>query len=268
MPGMTASTIWPFQSPLTHEAVSAIIRRRSVNQQDIREVALRGLDLSSVRRILDLGCGFGFMTEQLARRVADDAEFVGVDVWPDNEQAFRQRVVQAGRRADFRCMEVNSTLPWPEGAFDLVCCCFSLYFFPEVIPEIARVLTGDGLLLIVTHSERSVEGQLAVAGYGTAASKLVALARMFSAENGREKLAGSFSRIKRIDYHNELRFEAGHREELDAYLRFKLPLLVPNAALGDDLPEGLRRFIEDRLADPGEVVIDKNDAIFHCRNGQ
>lgn len=266
MPIMTASTTWPFQSPSTHEAVSGIISRRSTNRRDIRELALEGIHLGLMRRILDLGCGFGFMAEKLALRVAGDAELVGVDVWPDNEAAFRRRVARAGRRGEFRCMDVISTLPWPDRTFDLVCCCYSLYFFPEVIPEIARVLSRDGLLLIITHSERSVEGQLPAAGFADAASELVALARKFSAENGREKLAGSFGRIERIDYPNSLRFGPEHREELYAYLRFKLPLLVPEAGPGDDLPEGLKRFIEDLLAGPGEVVIDKNDAIFHCRD--
>ena len=166
------------------------------------------------------------------------------------------------------CGRTTRKRSWPDGTFDLVCCCYSLYFFPEVIPEIARVLGKDGLLLVITHSEQSVKGQLPAAGFAAAASELVALARRFSAENGRDKLAGSFGRIERIDYPNELRFGSGHREDLYAYLRFKLPLLVPDAAPGDDLPQTLKRFITDRLAEGGEVVIDKNDAIFHCRDPQ
>ncbi|UCD75330.1 MAG: class I SAM-dependent methyltransferase [Phycisphaerales bacterium] len=263
---MTPSSTWPFQSPLAHEAASAVIRDRSTNRQDIREASLQGLNLASARDVLDLGCGFGFMAETLAMRVAEDAKVVGVDVWPDNEEAFRERIAPSGRQGEFRCLSVDSTLPWPDRSFDLVVCSYSLYFFPKVIPDIARILREKGVLLAITHSERSVEGQLPAAGLADAACELVTLARQFSAENGREKLAGSFGTIRRIDYHNSLRFRPEHREDLYAYLRFKLPLLIPNAKPGDELPDELTGFIKRLLASRGEVVIGKDDAIFQCRD--
>ena len=44
-----------YGDPVRHQGVSRIIRERSENREDIRQVTLRGLDLTTVRHILDLG---------------------------------------------------------------------------------------------------------------------------------------------------------------------------------------------------------------------
>jgi ubiquinone/menaquinone biosynthesis C-methylase UbiE len=261
---MVLSPLWPFQSPSDHETISAIIRRRSTNDTDVRDTALDGLDLSSAKKILDLGCGFGFMSEAVARRAAPDAHVTGVDVWRANGLPFRDRVTATGRCASFVCSHVGSTLPWPEHSFDLVVCSYSLYFFVEVLPEVARVLAPHGRLLALTHTEGSIVSLLRVAGLPEEGSSLLALARRFSAGNGLDQLSRWFRQVERIDYHNALRFDTGHLEDLLTYLRFKLPLLVPDAQPGDDLPEALARFARDSLADGGQVLVVKDDAVFHC----
>jgi cyclopropane fatty-acyl-phospholipid synthase-like methyltransferase len=59
-----------YASPVRHAAISEIIRRVSSNPADVRDVALAGLELGAVRRVLDLGCGFGFLTARVMPRVA------------------------------------------------------------------------------------------------------------------------------------------------------------------------------------------------------
>ena len=259
-----ASSLWPFESASAHESVSEIIRQRSTNHADVREVALTGLDLSFARQVLDIGCGFGFMAEVLARRVAPDARLTGVDVWPSNETPYRQRVTGTGRRASFVLAKVGSELPFPNAAYDLVVCSYSLYFFVEALPEMARVLAPHGLFLTVAHSERSFLGLLRAAGLGEDGSRLLALSRNFSAENGQARLSQWFGEVNRIDYRNSLHFRAEHADQLLAYLKFKLPLLLPGAAAGSEVPEPLARSVRTTLAKEGEVVVEKTDAAFHC----
>jgi len=246
--------------------VSAIIRRHSTNRTDVREAVLGDLDLSLARNILDLGCGFGFMAEALARRAAPDARLVGVDAWASNEAPFLERVVASGRSASFECRELDSELPWPDGSFDLVVCSYSLYFFVEILPEVTRILAPDGLFLAVTHSERSFVGLLRAAELAEDESTLLALTRKFSAESASEMLDRWFGEVTRIDYHNSLRFQAEDADEFLAYLRFKLPFLVPDSAPGEDLPEPLARLARASLARLGEVVVEKDDAAFRCRS--
>ncbi len=245
--------------------MSDIIRRRSSNSTDIRDAALEGVDLSGAKRILDLGCGFGFMAQTLARRVAPDALVCGVDAWQDDEAPFLDRISAAGRTGRFSCMEIGATLPFDSRSFDVVVCCFSLYFFVEVLPEVARVLGPDGLLLAVTHSEQHVAGDLPAAGLGDAAVGLVALVRRFSAENGTDRLRRHFGNVERIDYANALTFRVQHMDELIAYLRFKLPFLVPGARPSDGLPANLEHYVRETMAREGQITVRKNDAILRCR---
>ena len=245
--------------------MSAIIRRRSTNSADVRQAALRDLDLSSARNILDLGCGFGFMAEALAGRVAPEARMVGVDVWPSNEQPFLTRAAANGRKASFTCMRIDAELPWPDGSFDLVVCSYSLYFFEQVLPEVARILAPQGLFVTITHQERNFIGMLQASGTAEAGSELLSLTRRFSAENGPRLLGRWFGQVDRVDYHNSLCFKPEHVDEMLTCLRFKLPLLVPGAKPGDDLPGDMERYARNWLTRQGEVVVEKNDVIFRCR---
>ena len=57
----------------------------------------------------------------------------------------------------------------------MVVCSYSLYFFVDALPEIARVITPRGLLLAITHSETSFVGLLGAAGLARAGSILAIL---------------------------------------------------------------------------------------------
>ncbi|UCF34449.1 MAG: class I SAM-dependent methyltransferase [Phycisphaerales bacterium] len=245
--------------------MASLIQRHSTNQADVREAVLAGLDISSAKNVLDLGCGFGFMAEAIASRVAPEAHFTGVDVWQSNALPFCRKVLSTGRRASFTCMQIGSKLPWPGGSFDLVSSSYALYFFAEVLPDIARVLTPEGLFVSVTHSERSLVDLLCMAGLPEAGSRWTKLMRGFSAENGEALLERHFGEVRRIDYHNALKFTPETAGDLMTFIQFKLQLLSPESNPQNHPPEALRRFVEEVLPCMGEVVVEKNDAAFHCR---
>jgi SAM-dependent methyltransferase len=265
---METPLLWPYQRPAAHVRVSEIIRNHSTNTADLREVALRGLDLSTASDILDLGCGFGLLTGPLAARAAPNACFIGVDAWESNKVPYLQTIIDAGRTGRFKCMKIGSRLPWPDASFDVVVSAYSLYFFVEALPEIARVLRPRGLFLTIAHSELHVTGQLPEAGFADGAERLLSLIRKFSAENGEAILSRWFGEVRRVDYLNSLRFDRDHEDELFAYLKFKMPFLVQGAGPNDALPERLVRFVREALARQGEMMIGKDDAIFHCRSPQ
>jgi SAM-dependent methyltransferase len=230
----------------------------------VRDSVLAGLDLSSARAVLDLGCGFGFMTEAIARRVARDALLVGVDACATNEQVYLARVAATGRAPRFVGQRIEHTLDWPDRSFDLVVASFALYFFPDVLPEVTRVLTPDGLFLGVTHTENSCRDLARLVGLPEFDARLLGLIRNFSAESGSDLLARWFTRIERVDYENSLVFHAAQEDELRTYLRFKLTLLMPDGKRSGELPTALERAAQ-RLAREGRVVLAKNDVAFRCR---
>ena len=144
-------------------------------------------------------------------------------------------------------------------------CTYSLYFFPEVVPDIARVLRPGGALVALTHSERSFAGLLRAIGVEPEGSGLQALIRRFSAESGTAQLEAAFGEVARIDYGNLLHFYAGDAEALAAYVQFKMPLICddgdPGSGEATDLVAEARRTLK-RL---GWVKIEKDDAAFICR---
>jgi SAM-dependent methyltransferase len=269
---MTRASLRAFEDPEAHQAIAAIIRRRSTHPEDVREVLLRGLDLGSARDILDLGCGFGFMAEAIAPRAAADAHFLGADACPANATPFLHRIAEAADSGDgrfpsaqFSALIVDSTLPWTDASFDLVVCSYSLYFFPDVLSEIARVLRPDGLLLTLTHSERSFVEMLRAAGLDAESSPLMALVRRFSAENASTQLSRHFAQVERVEYPNRLRFGPGEIGEAVTYLCFKLPLLCAPARSEEGRMAEVAASIAEWVRTRGELLVTKDDAGFRCR---
>lgn len=259
-----AATLWSYEHPAWHENASAIIRRHSTNQHDVRHEALAGLDLSEVRDVLELGCGFGFMAEEVARRVNADALVVGVDACTANEATFLARVAATGRRAAFVNAVIDSTLPFATESFDLVVASYSLYFFPGILGEVCRVMRDGALLLAVTHSENCCHDLMAAAGFG-GDSPLLQLVRRFSAENGTDKLTPWFADVEVIQYPNSLLFQNGEVEDLLTYLRFKLPLAVCVADSGPELPAFVEPTLRAAMERQNVLIVHKDDAIFRCR---
>lgn len=259
---MPSRRIWSYQEPSAHEAASNIIRRHSTNPRDVREQALDYHDLSDVSSVLDLGCGFGYMSEEVAKRCRPEAVILGVDAHSLNWRPFVRRVSASGREARFRRMRIGSTLPWPDASFDLVVCSYSLYFFTEAVPDIARVLKAGGRLLALTHSEESVREMLSLTGVETDRSALLSLVRRFSAESGTAVLSPYFDSVDRTDYPNSLRFEEGELDDLYTYLRFKFHFMSDWPESEPELHRMQERNLEERIACCGPVTLRKDDAAF------
>ncbi|MBN1945433.1 MAG: class I SAM-dependent methyltransferase [Bradymonadales bacterium] len=261
----------PFSSPQRHLASAEIIRAHSTNPADIRSVALQGLDLSTTRSVLDLGCGFGFMAEAIAGRVHADAVITGVDACDENGPAFLEAVKAGGRRGEFHRLRVRNQLPWPDGTFELVIASYSLYYFTEVLPDVARVLRPDGLLVAITHSRTSFRSLVTAAGLQPERNPITDLIGRFCSENAEERLGRYFERIQRVDYPNRLVFTPLTLSDLLSYVQFKLPLLIPPRRPEEtagcsafSIPEWIRTNLALNLEKTGELTIEKDDTAFHC----
>jgi SAM-dependent methyltransferase len=118
------------------------------------------LDLSGIRRVLDLGCGPG----QWANEVAFEYpvwEVVGVDI---NETmigyatAFAR--VQGRPNISFEVMDIKQLLTFPDAAFDLINARFIVGLqdrasWPTLLAECRRVLAPGGILLL-SEGERGI----------------------------------------------------------------------------------------------------------------
>ncbi len=94
---------------------------------------------------LDLGCGTGAVTREVATSGISAASLTGVDMTAGMLDVARKRAKEAGIKADWVKADATS-LPFPDGRFDLAYCQQALQFFPDPIKaltELRRVLV-DG----------------------------------------------------------------------------------------------------------------------------
>jgi 2-polyprenyl-6-hydroxyphenyl methylase/3-demethylubiquinone-9 3-methyltransferase len=101
------------------------------------------------KKTLDVGCGGGLLSEELARM---GCMVTGVDPSEKSLEAARAHARQEGLAIDYR-RATGEALPFPDATFDLICCCDVLEHvddLPRVISEISRVLRPGGVFLYDT----------------------------------------------------------------------------------------------------------------------
>ncbi|MFA5180622.1 MAG: class I SAM-dependent methyltransferase [Syntrophales bacterium] len=258
-----------------HQETAALIRSHSTNQRDIREVALANIDLQQCRRILDVGCGFGFFSEALRNKVSPTAHLTGLDMIPAYEPLFLEVCKRIGLQGRFLAAPVSHVHTLPDGSWDLVLCSYALYFFPEIISRIARLLTPEGIFVTITHAVDNM-GELIAAARIALRKKGCLLDRerlpieeiigRFCAENGHDLLSPWFARIDAADYPNALIFKPAEVSLLLSYFHFKSPFFLT----GIDLDRaGILNAIATHLTDVSQsqqgFTISKDDRIFICR---
>lgn len=106
--------------------------------------------LAPGRRVLDAACGVGWGTQWLMRAGAASAS--GLDISPEAVADAKKRAPEA----EFVEGDLAS-LPWDDGAFDLVVCFETLEHVvkqAESLNELARVLAPDGVLMVSSPNPR------------------------------------------------------------------------------------------------------------------
>ena len=233
-----------------HQKIGEIIKKHSENRHSIKEIVHKAINFETVNSILDIGCGYGWFEDGL------DGKFdliVGIEYLEENREKFLSITEPIAKESVFLRMLLPCLIELPSERFDLIVAAYSLYFFPEIIPEVKRILGPDGIFVIITHSEMMLEEGERFFQF----KNLRTLIKRFSSENGEEILRRYFGRVDCIDYFNRLIFNREHAGELEDYINFKKEFIAK-----DVLPEVVRKKLLHELKETGSLAFNKNDRIF------
>ena len=123
----------------------------------VGEQAIERMQLTSVSRVLDVGCGSGWATRLMAAR-AVNGRVVGIDI-SDEMIALARSESSAFSNIDFRVASAEG-LPFADNEFTHVFSMESLYYYESIsaaLTEIYRVLGTDGRFVTVVDLYRENE---------------------------------------------------------------------------------------------------------------
>ncbi len=261
-----------------HREIGKLIQRYSTNKQNIYQLALEKIHFNQALSVLDLGCGYGRFTSYLKGVIPPTSTCTGIDCLEKNRNPFQEITGFLQFKGNFICKSAETIAEFSDRTFDLILSGYSLYYFTDVLPHIARVMTQDGWFIAITHSQHSLTEfvkELHAAlnlSYELTADHpaLDNTPLTFSSENGEGLLQEYFMEVERIDYYNRLRFPAEAIENALRVLDFKRLTILKNSfyknlIAEDELKLQLSKRVKNRMMDDGHYSLNKDDAIFRCR---
>ena len=133
---------------------------KSYQLPEIVRQRLHTLNKLSVQRgenILDVGCGVGYLSYEIALQTGDSGRVSGID---QNSEMIRHAKKRCENLRNTEFSEANANdLPFSEESFDAACCTQVLLYVndvAQVISEIKRVLKPTGRIIIVETDWRGV----------------------------------------------------------------------------------------------------------------
>ena len=158
--------------------LAARLERRAKADDEVaaRNAYLGLLDIRPGERVLDVGCGSGVVTREIARRVGPSGRVVGLDPSPALLTVARELAQEAGLTDCLEFREGNALrLPFPDPSFDVVVCVTVLSHVPNgeaAIPGFVRALRPGGRLGVFdldtdmtafTHPDRALTRRIVAA---------------------------------------------------------------------------------------------------------
>ncbi len=153
------------------------LRGRSEDEVRARAAYLDLLAPMPGERVLDVGCGSGVVTRDLARRVAPGGRAVGLDPSTALLAVADELAAEAGLADQIAWREGDArALPFDDGAFDAALAVTALCHIPDgerAVPELVRVVRSGGRIgifdrdndsYIIAHPDRALTRRIVAAG--------------------------------------------------------------------------------------------------------
>jgi cyclopropane fatty-acyl-phospholipid synthase-like methyltransferase len=127
-----------------------LVRESRQREEDCR-LLLEALGIKKGQRICDLGCGNGFYTLELARRVGPEGIVYAVDIQPEMLRMLARRAAEEGLTNVKPILGTVIDPRLPEGEVDMILCVDVYHEFSHPEPMLARMresLAAGGQLVL------------------------------------------------------------------------------------------------------------------------
>lgn len=117
-----------------------------------RRQVIAALRLRSAESVLDIGCGPGLLTAELAEAVGPYGSVIGTDISPSMLALAAGRSISADCAPIAFCQAGVDALPCPDDSFDVAVCTQVLEYvedIPGALAEVRRVLRPGGRALVL-----------------------------------------------------------------------------------------------------------------------
>ena len=132
-----------------HDLKTRIEIHQKYGTRDIDAWMLELLQPLKAWRILDVACGGGKQLQAFHRFTEGQASLVGVDISRSLLEQAQSLNDRLGNPFTLREMDFNAEFPFDEDSFDLVSCCFAVYYAADAtftLRQMERVLRPGGKL--------------------------------------------------------------------------------------------------------------------------
>ena len=232
------------------EARVAIHQRFSTNSYGWHNWVFDNLlTLPQEAKILELGCGPGYLWKENINRVPVGWKITLSDLSPGMLDAAWRNLVVTGRAFQFKEIDAQS-IPFETESFEAVIANHMLYHVPDrpkAIAEIKRVLKSDGHLYATTNGQNHLKEIAHWIRQVSPETDFTSFGSPFTLENGFEQLEQFFAQITRSRYPDSLQVT-----EVKPIIAFILS--TTHAA----------QIVEQELKETGKIFIQKDSGLFEA----
>lgn len=271
-------------TPLATQQITHNLYRS--NPERLIDFLIRTLQLSGQESVLDVGCGNGFILNEIVNRLRAGGSAIGLDISPDMLALAQKNTAKALIPLTFVEGVAEDLSPYADARFDRVLANFIFHYVDDpdrVCRELGRVVHPDGSVTVSIEARHSMAQmyQLHFEAMRTTGFPKDFIDRLPTGrrgkmvlDNAQEILSQHFEEVVEHPYVDELVFDeaepfinfysAGHR-----YLGAQA---MASGVVSDALLKSLHTEVEQRVQDiisrDGRFVLSKQNSVFICRGAK
>lgn len=218
------------------------------------------LRLPANAKILELGCGPGYLWKENASRVPSSWDINLSDLSPGMLDSAWRNLVVTGRNYKFKEIDAQE-IPFEDDTFDAVIANHMLYHIPDkpkAIAEIKRVLKTGGHFFATTVGENHLKEITDWFRQIHKSEIWDSFSNLFTLENGLDQLKPFFPNVTVSRYEDSL-----HVTELEPLVAYFHSGIRAGELSQDELAK-LRSDLERELEEKGRIFITKDSGLFEA----